>query len=255
MPLLEDDHGLYLALMRTLATRIAQLHQALALPSSDPAFEPEPITAHDVRVWREYTLSQMDATLERLAGNVSQLPATTQAEADLLIARRDLLARRIKATTSEAPRGVKIRRHGDFHLGQVLLQRNDFVIIDFEGEPGRPVDERRAKHSPLADVAGMLRSFAYARHTALQRSAPQTPEDSVRWEALLEGWERQTREVFISVYDEIARAGALYSSLEEMAPLLTLFEIEKALYEVRYELGNRPDWVSIPVRSLLAQAS
>jgi maltose alpha-D-glucosyltransferase/alpha-amylase len=117
------------------------------------------------------------------------------------------------------------------------------------------VDERRAKHSPLADVAGMLRSFAYARHAALQRSGPQTPEDSARWEALLEAWEQQTREVFISVYDEVARAGALYSSLEEMAPLLTLFEVEKALYEVRYELGNRPDWVSIPVRSLLAHAS
>jgi maltose alpha-D-glucosyltransferase/alpha-amylase len=252
-PLLDDDHGLYLAMMKTLATRTGQLHQALALPSADPAFDPEPITMEDVLAWRTAVLTELDATLEQLSAGLAQLPAASQADADLLLARRELLARRIReSATAGVPQGIKIRRHGDYHLGQALLKRNDFILIDFEGEPGRAVAERRAKHSPLTDVAGMLRSFAYARQSALQRFAPQTPEDGAQWEWLLKDWERQAREVFISVYDEIARVGGLYQSLEEMAPLLTLFEIEKALYELRYELGNRPDWVSIPLASLLA---
>jgi maltose alpha-D-glucosyltransferase/alpha-amylase len=112
--------------------------------------------------------------------------------------------------------------------------------------------ERRAKSSPLRDVAGMFRSFTYARHAALQRCSITSSEDCAKWDPLLSQWEQATREVFIRVYDDIARAAGLYASLEQMQPLLTLFEIEKALYELRYELGNRPDWASIPMRSLIA---
>ncbi len=132
------------------------------------------------------------------------------------------------------------------------MKRNDFIIVDFEGEPARPLQERRAKGSPLRDVAGMLRSFQYALQTAQKRGAAQSAEDSSKWEPLLQGWEAETRAVFVSVYDEVARACGLYKSLDEMGPLLELFEIEKALYEIRYEISNRPDWASIPIRSLLA---
>jgi maltose alpha-D-glucosyltransferase/alpha-amylase len=147
---------------------------------------------------------------------------------------------------------LKIRHHGDYHLGQVLLKRNDFVIVDFEGEPGRPLAERRVKHSPLRDVAGMLRSFSYARRSALQRCTAQTSEDCTRFDSLLDKWEGDARQTFIRIYDSIAQPSGLYKSLEEIQPLLTLFEVEKALYEVRYELNNRPDWTSIPLRSLSA---
>jgi maltose alpha-D-glucosyltransferase / alpha-amylase len=132
------------------------------------------------------------------------------------------------------------------------VKRNDFIVVDFEGEPARPLEERRAKGSPLRDVAGMLRSFQYAMSTAQKRCAMQSADDCATWVPLLERWEAETRATFTCVYDEVARACGLYKSLEEVRPLLDLFEIDKALYEVRYELNNRPDWVSIPIRSLLS---
>jgi maltose alpha-D-glucosyltransferase/alpha-amylase len=250
----DDVHGLYLALMRTLATRTAELHRALSMPTSDPAFEPEPITSDDVATWRAHVLEEAQATFEVLAKRAEDLPQGVVPEADALLGRREALLTKIKTAGATVPPGLKIRHHGDYHLGQVLIKRNDFIIADFEGEPARPLAERRMKHSPLRDVAGMLRSFAYARQTASQRCALQSPDDCGKWEPLLEGWERETREVFITVYDEIARAAGLYESFAQMQPLLTLFEIEKALYEVRYELGNRPDWTSIPLHSLVVLA-
>jgi maltose alpha-D-glucosyltransferase/alpha-amylase len=152
-------------------------------------------------------------------------------------------------------RAPRIRIHGDYHLGQVLLVRNDFVIVDFEGEPARDLSERREKESPLRDVAGMLRSFAYARRAALSRTTPQSADDSTRWETLLDEWEKSARGTFLSVYDEIARGAHLYESFATLRPLLTLFEIEKALYELRYELGNRPEWAVIPLRALTAMSA
>jgi maltose alpha-D-glucosyltransferase/alpha-amylase len=124
--------------------------------------------------------------------------------------------------------------------------------VDFEGEPARPLEERRAKSSPLRDVAGMFRSFTYARQAALQRCSLASSDDCARWDPLLTLWEDETRQVFLRVYDEIAHAAGLYADLEQVRPLLALFEIEKALYELRYELSNRPDWASIPMRSLIA---
>jgi maltose alpha-D-glucosyltransferase / alpha-amylase len=249
----DDAHGLYLALMKTLATRTAELHVALSRPTSDPAFAPEPITGEDIATWRAHALAEAEATLDLLADD-SQLPPAVMADADSLLKRRTLLLRRIEASTATLPGGIKARRHGDYHLGQVLVKRNDFILVDFEGEPGRTLPERRLKHSPLTDVAGMLRSFAYARRAALQRNSLKAPDEADKLEPLLEKWEQETRQTFIAAYDEVAQAAGLYDSLEEMQPLLQLFEIEKALYEVRYELGNRPDWASIPLRSLIAFA-
>jgi maltose alpha-D-glucosyltransferase / alpha-amylase len=254
VPELDDTHGLYLSMLKTLAIRTAELHRALARPTDDAAFAPEPITAEDVAEWAAATRAVADATLTLLSDRLPHLSAAVAAEAQTLLGRRELLLRRIDACTAAMPRGLKTRRHGDYHLAQVLLKRNDFIIVDFEGEPGRPLAERRRKHSPLTDVAGMLRSFAYAHHAALERSAPQAGEDSGRGESQLQSWEREARRTFIACYDEVARDTGLYESLEQAQPLLTLFEIDKALYEMRYELGNRPDWVRIPLHSLLGLA-
>jgi maltose alpha-D-glucosyltransferase/alpha-amylase len=253
-PVPEDAHGLYLALMKTLAIRTAELHVALARPTSDPAFAPEPITTEDVRNWRRRVLADADKTLALLTEHAPHLPADVAADAESLLKRQALLFRRIENCAEDVPTAIKTRRHGDYHLGQVLLRRNDFIIVDFEGEPGRTLAERRAKHSPLTDVAGMLRSFAYARRAALQRVAQVAVEQAERLQPLLEQWEQETRRTFIAAYDEVARAGGVYASLGQMRPLLQLFEIEKALYEARYELGNRPDWASIPLRSLIGFA-
>jgi maltose alpha-D-glucosyltransferase / alpha-amylase len=251
VPLLDDAHGLYLSQVRTLAVRTAELHRALARPTDDPAFTPEPIETVDIAAWGAATRAAAQATLNLLAERLAQLPPPVAAAAQALIARRERLLQLIGGYTAIAPRGLKIRHHGDYHLGQVLLRRNDFVIVDFEGEPGRTLDERRRKHSALTDVAGMLRSFAYARQAALERCALQTGDDCGRWEPQLESWEQEARRTFISSYDEVASAADLYGSLEQMRPLLGLFEMDKALYEVRYELGNRPEWTGIPLHSLL----
>ena len=239
--------------MKTLAIRTAELHVALSRPSSDPAFSPEPITASDIETWRTHALTEAGKTLDLLTNSAAQLPPEVAADAESLLKRRALLLRRIEASAASVPKGIKTRRHGDYHLGQVLVRRNDFILVDFEGEPGRTLPERRIKHSPLTDVAGMLRSFAYARRAATLRN-PQVAAQNGRLEPHLEKWEQQTRQTFITAYDEIARANGLYESLEAVRPLLQLFEIEKALYEVRYELGNRPDWATIPLRSLIAFA-
>ena len=251
-----DAHGAYLAIVRTLATRTAELHCALATATEDPAFAALPATAADVRAWRERAANAVDTTFALLESARAHLPPAAQAQAAELLAARARLLERIGARATDAEvRALKIRVHGDYHLGQVLVVRNDFVIVDFEGEPARTLAERREKQSPLRDVAGMLRSFAYARRAALIGTTPQSAEDSARWEALLEQWELSTRETFLRVYDALARACHLYESFAAMQPLLSLFEIEKALYELRYELGNRPDWAVIPLRALTAMSA
>jgi maltose alpha-D-glucosyltransferase/alpha-amylase len=236
-----------------LAIRTAELHVALSRPTSDEAFAPEPITSADIDAWRANTLAEAEKTLEILANSTARLPPEIAAEAESLLKRRALLLRRIEACATAVPKGLKTRRHGDYHLGQVLVRRNDFILVDFEGEPGRTFAERRRKHSPLTDVAGMLRSFAYARRGATLQN-PQVTAQNGKLEPFLDQWEQQTRQTFVTAYDEVARANGLYESLDAVRPLLQLFEIEKALYEVRYELGNRPDWATIPLRSLIAFA-
>ncbi len=148
--------------------------------------------------------------------------------------------------------GLKIRYHGDYHLGQVLLSKNDFVIIDFEGEPARPLAQRRQKHSPLRDVAGMLRSFNYARHAALLHATEHQPESQATLEPQTQKWEKQVREAFLRAYAKHVSGSPLYGSFDAARPLLELFELEKAFYELRYELNHRPDWVVVPLRGILS---
>jgi maltose alpha-D-glucosyltransferase/alpha-amylase len=253
-PMLPDAHGAYLALIRTLGQRTAELHNALATPTDDPSFKAEPITADDIANWRAHVRDDAESTFELLK-KAEELPEAVRASARTLLDRKEALMARIDSVARETPRGLKIRHHGDYHLGQVLLQRNDFIIVDFEGEPARPVSERRVKHSPLRDVAGMLRSFAYAHQTAVQRCSLESSEDCAKFEPDLAQWEQETRAAFVSAYDETARAAGLYETFDEVRPLLELFEIEKALYELRYELRNRPEWASIPLVALMHGAS
>jgi maltose alpha-D-glucosyltransferase/alpha-amylase len=162
----------------------------------------------------------------------------------------DRLLKRIESLASEEQKGTKIRIHGDYHLGQVLLTRNDFVIIDFEGEPGRSLEERRAKHSPLRDVAGMLRSFSYVEHSAL-KSVAHDEVEYAKLAPLARSWAIEVRGAFLAAYDAAARGISLYGALAAGSGLLGLFELEKALYELRYELGNRPGWAGIPLQGIL----
>jgi maltose alpha-D-glucosyltransferase / alpha-amylase len=245
-------HGAYLGLVQTLGLRTAELHRALAISKDNPAFAPEPIEVGDVAAWKKHAVDQAEAVLSLLQRQRAGLPDVVRADAERLLGLRDALLKMIDAAASPSVAGIKTRYHGDYHLGQVLIRSNDFVIIDFEGEPSRPFSERRAKHSALRDVAGMLRSFDYARHAALLHVTAHKPEDYARLDLPASQWERATRAAFLRAYAQNTQQGTLYRSFSEVSGLLRLFEVEKALYELRYELGMRLDWVVIPLRGLIA---
>jgi maltose alpha-D-glucosyltransferase/alpha-amylase len=248
-----DVHGAYLALVHTLGVRTAELHRALAARTGDPAFDPEPLTAADFSDWKRRVHDYAQDTLDALERARAGLPPAALDAAQALGAERARLLARIDACDAPDAGLARTRYHGDYHLGQVLLTRNDFVITDFEGEPARPLAERRQKHSPLRDVAGMLRSFNYARWTALQRAA-RDGEDLAALTPPAAAWEADARRAFLAAYDATARAAGLYASFGAVRGVVALAELEKALYEVRYELANRPDWVRIPLVGVLALA-
>jgi maltose alpha-D-glucosyltransferase/alpha-amylase len=249
MEITPDVHGAYLSLVQTLGTRTGELHAAFARRTGDAGFDPEPATAQDYDDWKRRVSEDAAAALDLLARRVDQLPAAVIAEARALIARRSEVLARIDAQRMPTGTVLKTRQHGDYHLGQVLVSRNDFIITDFEGEPARSLEERRRKHSPVRDVAGMVRSFSYAAGTALGRAA-ESAEDEARLAPLAADWETETRAAFLTAYDETARAAGIYASDGDFRALLDLFELEKALYELRYELNNRPDWVRWPLAGI-----
>jgi maltose alpha-D-glucosyltransferase/alpha-amylase len=245
-------HGGYLELVRVLGTRTAELHRALATPSGDPAFEPEPITDDDRTRWAEQVRAEVEQTLERLNADRYALPDATQATVDELLASRQRMLDSIDGFLQRPVKGTKIRHHGDFHLGQVLLSNNDFVIIDFEGEPARTLEQRRRKHSPLRDVAGMIRSFNYAARAALARLPWEGFADHDVLEAAALEWEAETVAVFNEAYAKVASHSVLFDEWADVQDLLRLFILEKTLYELRYEMAHRPDWIAIPIGGLRA---
>jgi len=245
-----NAHVAYLALIRVLAQRTAELHSALARPTDDAAFSPQDLTRADIDAYRQRALDEARGTLDQLAANLDAVPAADQERAKAVLAQREQIMKRIEECAAATPPGKKIRIHGDYHLGQVLVTRNDFVIIDFEGEPGHSLEQRRAKHSPLRDVAGMMRSLSYVQQSAL-RSVAHNEAEAARLAPLARSWEIEARTAFLSAYDSAARRAAAYESLQPGQGLLGLFELEKALYELRYEIGNRPTWVGIPLQGIL----
>ncbi|MDP9010006.1 MAG: maltose alpha-D-glucosyltransferase [Pseudomonadota bacterium] len=245
-----NAHEAYLTLIRVLALRTAQLHRALARPTKNAAFAPQALSRADIDAYRQRALDEARNALDLLTSNAEIVPAADRERASAVLAQRGQIMERIEACAKASTPGKKIRIHGDYHLGQVLVTRNDFVIIDFEGEPGNSLEQRRAKHSPLRDVAGMMRSFGYVQQSAL-RSVAHNEGEAARLAPLARGWELEVRAAFLSAYDAAARDAALYESLQPGQGMLGLFELEKALYELRYELGNRPSWVGIPLQGIL----
>jgi maltose alpha-D-glucosyltransferase/alpha-amylase len=243
-------HEAFLVMMRTLATRTAQLHGALATRTGDAMFDPQPLTRADFDGYRQRALGEARTALALLKTNFEQIAAPDREKATEVLAQQETLISRLEASANEETQGQKIRIHGDYHLGQVLVTRNDFVIVDFEGEPGNSLEQRRAKQSPLRDVAGMLRSFSYVEHSAL-RSVAHDDVEYAKLAPLAQNWAAEVRNAFLTAYDVEARQWSLYSSFKTGHGLLGLFELEKALYELRYELSNRPTWAGIPLQGIL----
>ncbi|MEO6928656.1 MAG: putative maltokinase, partial [Casimicrobiaceae bacterium] len=251
-----DDAGSlragFLALIGTLGRRTAELHVALSHTTGDGAFDPEPFTTADIDALRARLANEAKQTMELLAARVDSLPESVRADAVRLVANADRLVSKALAAIPNAIDAMKTRYHGDFHLGQVLLNQHEFYIVDFEGEPSRPLAERRAKHCALRDVAGMLRSFAYAAAFALQHATAAGAIERARLAESLAQWRAQTTATFLDGYREVAGGARSWPADATVArQLVDTFVFEKALYELRYELANRPDWVGIPLAALL----
>jgi len=252
---LEADQ-FFLDLMRTLGYRTGELHKALAVPTDDEAFAAEPVSGEEFRGWVSGIRKEMEKTLALLERRRETLPEALRPRVDELLAGREGLEERLDKISALDVRAVKTRHHGDYHLGQVLVANNDFQIIDFEGEPARPLEERRRKHSPLRDVAGMLRSFNYAAYSALRGATAERANDGEALRERVALWEERVREAFLEGYEGGAMGSASYlEDRGETTALVELFTLEKALYEVRYELDNRPDWISIPIGGILSLLS
>jgi maltose alpha-D-glucosyltransferase/alpha-amylase len=247
-----DDHELFLARMRRLGIRTAEMHRAFATPTGNPAFEPEPVTQDDIAAWSARARESAAKALATLEREIDRIPLDVQDFARSLPARRaEIMSHlEISADFSYATL-VKTRFHGDFHLGQVLTVADDYMIVDFEGEPGRPLAERRRKSSPLLDVAGMLRSLNYATVAGMRGVNADRAEDTRALEPFALAWERRSVDAFLSGYRETIAGTPSYPADPQQAQhLLELFMLEKAFYEMSYELANRPSWVRIPLEGI-----
>ncbi len=242
--------GFPLAIGALLGQRTAELHHALAAETDVPAFATEPLTQDHLRQWAQDAAAEAEALMTRL--EKAELPEEAASLARSVLEKRGALVSRLQAAGELAPSGHLSRIHGDYHLGQVLLAQNDVAIIDFEGEPTRSLDERRAKLSPLRDVAGMLRSFDYAALSLATRNHTAPGVINTRALDRLEEWRSTVRKDFQTHYWQHAKgAPNLPDDAEVSSQLLDLFLLQKAVYEADYELGNRPAWIGIPLRGIL----
>jgi len=251
----QDYHEIFVERAWRLGVRTAELHRAFATSTGDSAFEPEAVTQSDLDAWTAQARASARRALDTLAREADRVPAELREFARDLLACRAEIDARLTLPPLGASEIMKTRFHGDYHLGQVLVLPKDFMIVDFEGEPGRPLSERRTKSSPLRDVAGMLRSINYAAVAGMRGATTDRSEDTAPLEPLAHDWEHRTVEAFLAGYRETIVGTPSYPRDGNVAQrLLELFVLEKAFYEMSYELANRPAWVRIPlegIRSIL----
>ncbi len=251
--LARDHVGIYLESAATLGARTAELHLALASPTDDPAFTPEPMAEKDLEGVVNDLRQRAAAVFELLKQRVSYLPDDVIEIAAAVLSKRHRTLDRFNRLRWDNLRTQRTRIHGDFHLGQVLKVKTDFVILDFEGEPARSLEYRRAKQCPLKDVAGMLRSFSYAAFASLINYTTRHSEDIARLEPWARLWEHSAAAEFLRSYRSTAQgAEFLPADSADFGKLLDVFLLDKALYEVLYELNSRPEWLRIPLLGILS---
>jgi maltose alpha-D-glucosyltransferase / alpha-amylase len=242
--------GPYLYFVQMLGERTADLHLALASEREDPAFVPEAFSVLYQRSLYQSARTRLRQVFQQLRAGARGLPEGVRAAARSMLDRQGEVDRRLKRIVGPKLEAVRIRAHGDYHLGQVLYTGKDFVILDFEGEPARPIGERRFKRSPLRDVGGMLRSFHYAAMSALEEGRIRPEDVSVLgpWAEMWNGW---VGAVYLHSYVEGAgRAAFLPRDPLHFQALLDFYLLDKCIYELGYELNNRPGWLSVPLRGL-----
>ena len=247
-----DWVGSYIDNMRLLGLRTAELHAVLGSEPNDPLFAPEPFDFMHQQSIYGFASALMARTFDQLRERVRSYTPELRALAEAVIAREGEIDAHLARITKRRVDALRIRVHGDYHLGQVLWTGDDFVIIDFEGEPGRPLTQRRFKRAALRDVAGMLRSLQYASAAAL-RDGRHRVEDIPRLEVWAHAWCDWVSASFLGGYLDRVRGSKLVPANDlDLRLLLEFFLLEKCIYEISYELNNRPDWIEIPLRGLLA---
>jgi len=249
-PFLSATEGWYLNSAQTLGKRTGALHLTLA-EGTDPAFAPEPLDAAELARLVEDMTKHAERVFDLLRTKRDTLSEGLQPQAEAVLDARELLFDRFKALTELPQPGLRTRVHGDYHLGQVLRTEEDFVILDFEGEPARPLVERRVKQSPMKDVAGMLRSFSYAAYAALFTFTVHTPDSYAKLEPWTETWQYWAGDAFLKGYRSTVAGSTILPEGDSFDTLLRAFVLDKAIYELAYELNNRPDWVRIPLIGIL----
>jgi maltose alpha-D-glucosyltransferase/alpha-amylase len=243
-----DEQHAYARRVEQVGRRVAELQLALASRPDLPDFAPEPVTAADIRGWRDDLLQRAEATFDELARRRSDLSENDRLLVDDLLAQRRSLPQRLRALLSGSLDTMQIRHHGDLHLGQILIVKDDVFIIDFEGEPRRTLAERRRKAQAARDVAGLIRSIDYSATAALERALKLAPDEHGRLAPALDRWREQSVEAFLAAYREALGDTRLWPPDPDAAMrLLDFFLLEKAFYEISYELAHRPDWLRVPL--------
>jgi maltose alpha-D-glucosyltransferase/alpha-amylase len=247
--------GTYLEAARLLGQRTGEMHLALASAPEDRIFAPEPFTPFYQRALFQSMRNLAVQNLQLLRRRFDRVPALVRPQAEKVVGLESAILKCLRAVYETRMTARRIRCHGDFHLGQVLYTGKDFVIIDFEGEPARPMGERRIKRSPLRDVAGMIRSFDYVTYAALvnQLELGNLQEEHLpELEPWTGFWYRWVSAVYLRAYlDVLQESDLLPRSKSELSVLLDAHLLEKAVYEIGYEINNRPAWVKIPLRGVL----
>ena len=238
--------------VRLLGQRTGELHQALAQPTADAAFAAIPIAPRDAAAWQSATRRALRAIEGELKRRQPDMSPQLQARISTFLRQHEKLEDQARGFERQIGH-VKSRVHGDYHLGQTLrTPDDDWIIIDFEGEPARTIDERRTKVSPLKDVAGMLRSLSYARGAALRAITDEA--DRAAAAPVLASWEAASRTAFLSGYRDQVRsssASIIADDDDAFQTAVAAWELDKAIYEIGYELNNRPDWLDLPLDALI----
>lgn len=236
-----------------LGQRLGEMHLLLAAPSDDEAFRSRPSDARDSERWSRQISAELSHALDLLAQHRDTLDSDSQALVDDLQQQREGLQQHVDNLAHQAQGGLLMRVHGDLHLGQVLVVQGDAYLIDFEGEPARPLDERRAKHSPYKDVSGVLRSFDYAAAMILRSASAVDLSEAARQarQRVARQYLHQSRHAFVEAYGlATAAMPHAWQQAEGERAALELFCLEKAAYEITYEAENRPSWLAVPLHGL-----
>ena len=247
-----EEQVAYLRYMSQTGRRVAEMHLALAASQEFADFTPEPTWPEDVERWIDDALVRAGRVFDALQQRRDAVREADRPLFDQVLAQRDMLLQRLDALLPRDIDGLKIRHHGDFHLGQILIVKDDIFIIDFEGEPRRPLEQRRCKAPAARDVAGLIRSIDYSATAALSRALKVAPGEHGKLGAALAEWRDRATASFLGAYRAAMTNQRLWpADPDNSERILNFFLLEKAFYEIEYELAFRPDWLRVPLTGML----